>query len=150
MKLKALVGAGDRIVALTLPFALVGLAANVKWPSAFRMGFGPAGEVAGVVLLALGVPLWLWAAAQIVVHASRGRLITKGPFALLLHPVYTSVALLVIPGCGLAWDSWIGFVIGGVLYVSSRIFAPTEERQLERDFPAEYPAYRSRVFLRWL
>jgi protein-S-isoprenylcysteine O-methyltransferase Ste14 len=47
-------------------------------------------------------------------------------------------------------DTWVGFAIGGALYVSSRVFAPSELRQLEKDFPPEYAKYRSRVLLPWL
>jgi protein-S-isoprenylcysteine O-methyltransferase Ste14 len=150
MKLKALVGAGDRIVALTLPVAVAGIGANVVWPNAFAMGLGRVGLTAGAVLLAVGVPVWIWAVAQILVHVPRGRLITTGPFALVLHPIYTFVALLVIPGVGLIADTWVGFAIGGALYVSSRLFSPREEQELARSFPVEYPGYRARVILPWL
>lgn len=150
MTLKDLVGAGDRIMITTLPVAAVGITASLIWPGVFRMGLGLPGVIAGLVLLAFGVPLWLWAVAQILLYAPRGKLITTGPFALLLHPIYTFFALLVIPGCGLVLDTWVGFAIGGALYVASRRFAPDEERQLARDFPAEYPAYRLRVLLPWL
>jgi protein-S-isoprenylcysteine O-methyltransferase Ste14 len=145
MRLRALVGAGDRIAGLTLPFAVVGIAANVIWPWAFHMGLGRPGLVAGIVLLAVGVPLWLTSAALILVEVPKGKLITRGPFALVLHPLYTSVALLVIPGCGLVLDTWVGPAIGTLLYVSSRIFSPREEKALESLFPSEYPSYRARV-----
>lgn len=150
MKIKALVGAGDRIMALTLPFAIVGLAANALWPSVFRMGLGAAGTILGVVFVMIGVPLWLISVVQILVLVPRGKLITGGPFALMLHPLYTSVALLVIPGCGLLFDSWLGFALGIVLYVSARRFERSEERDLAARFPQEYPAYRRRVLLPWL
>lgn len=150
MQIKALVGAGDRIMALTLPFAVAGLAANILWPSAFRMGLGAPGTILGLVLVVTGVPLWLTAVAQILRDVPKGKLITGGPFRLMLHPIYTSVALLVIPGCGLFFDSWLGFALGAVLYLASRIFAPAEERDLARRFPEDYPAYRKRVLLPWL
>jgi len=150
MKLGKLVGAGDRIIGLTLPFAAAGIAVNVVWPSVFRMGFGRAGLIAGAVLLAIGVPLWLWAVAQILIYVPQGRLITKGPYALVLHPIYTVFAFLVIPGFGLVMDTWIGFLIAGALYASSRLFARSEERQVAEDFPAEYPSYRASVLLPWL
>jgi protein-S-isoprenylcysteine O-methyltransferase Ste14 len=105
MKLRALVGAGDRIAVLTLPFAVAGIAANVVWPSVFHMGLERPGLVAGIVLLAVGVPLWLTSVAQILVQVPKGKLIARGPFALVRHPLYTSVALLVIPGCGLVLDT---------------------------------------------
>ena len=34
MRLKRLIGAGDRITLFTLPFALAGVATNPAWPSA--------------------------------------------------------------------------------------------------------------------
>src|SRR5262252_5729080 len=105
--IKTLVGAGDRIMGFLLPFAVVGLAANILWPSVFRMGFGTAGTIIGIVLVAIGVPIWITSAVQILLFVPRGELITSGPFALMLHPLYTSVALLVIPGCGLLFDSWL-------------------------------------------
>ncbi len=146
----ALVGAGHRIMALTLPFAAAALAANVAWPEIFRVRLGATGTALGIAMLTLGVPLWLTSVAQILVFVPNGKLITRGPFALMLHPLYTSVALLVIPGAGLLFDSWIGFAIGLVLYASTRLFAPSEERELAVRFPLEYPTYRKRVLLPWL
>jgi len=148
--LKTLVGAGDRIMALALPFIGVGVAANIAWPAVFRLGLGTGGLVAGIVFLLIGVPLWLIAAVQLLVYVPRKALITSGPFRLMLHPVYTSVALLVCPGLGLALDTWLGPALGAVLYVSSRIFSGKEEKILTTDFPTEYPAYRERVLLPWL
>ena len=150
MHLKELVGAGDRIAALTLPLGALGLVANILWPAAFRMGLGPAGRLVGAAFLLVGVPLWLTSVVQILVHVPRGRLITGGPFAIVLHPIYTSVALLVLPGLGLLLESWLGPAVGALLYVSTRLFAPAEERELAARFPDAYPRYRRRVLLPWL
>jgi protein-S-isoprenylcysteine O-methyltransferase Ste14 len=150
MRLKVLVGEGDHVMGLTVPFAAVGIAANLIWPGVFRLGFGSTGIVIGIIALAIGVPFWLASVAQILVNVPRKRLITTGTFAVMSHPLYTSVALLVIPGCGLLLDTWVGFAIGAVLYISNRIFSPREEKLLTRYFPEEYPAYRSRVLLPWL
>jgi protein-S-isoprenylcysteine O-methyltransferase Ste14 len=80
----------------------------------------------------------------------RGRLITRGPFSIVRHPLYTSVALVVLPGLGFVLDTWLGFVLGAVLYLASRLFSGAEEEELEAAFPAEYAAYRSSVLLPWL
>lgn len=148
--IKVLVGAGDRIMLAWLPFAALGIAANVVWPALFRIDLGTVGLVTGVVLLAMGVPMWIGSAAQILIYVPKKKLITTGPFAILVHPLYTSVALLVIPGVGLLLGSWLGAALGAILYLASRRFAPAEERDLEKQFPDEYPAYRRRVLLPWL
>ena len=150
MKLKTLVGTGHRVMGLFLPFAVLGIVLNVVFPSWFAMGLGTAGVVTGIVLLIVGVPIWLVSVAQILIYVPRGKLITTGPFAIMLHPLYTSVALLVIPGVGFLLDTWLGPALGVVLYVSSRIFSPGEERILEKIFSEDYPVYRKRVFFPWL
>lgn len=150
MKLKVLVGSGDRIMSLTLPFIVVGVAANILWPGVFALGFGRGGLIAGIVLLVIGVPIWFTGVGQVLVNVPKKKLITTGPFAVLLHPMYTSVALLVLPGVGLLFDSWVGAAIGVALYVSSKIFAPREDQVLAKVFPTEYAAYRKRVLIPWL
>ncbi|HET7542048.1 MAG TPA: methyltransferase [Polyangiaceae bacterium] len=150
MRIKRLLGAGDRIMVSVLPFAFVGIAANHRWPALFQLGFGRAGFALGSAFIAIGIPLWLISVVQILLLVQKDKLITHGPFALLLHPIYTSVALLVIPGVGLLLDSWLGFALGLILYLASRHFAPSEERELAARFPVEYPAYRRRVLLPWL
>jgi protein-S-isoprenylcysteine O-methyltransferase Ste14 len=150
MKLRALVGSGGKIMSWALPFMAAGIAANVLWPVAFSLGAGLAGKIAGAALLAAGLPLWLAAVVQVLVLVPRKKLITTGPFAIMLNPIYTSVALLVLPGCGLLLDSWVGLAAGAALYIPSRIFSPEEERNLARRFPEEYAAYRRKVLLPWL
>ncbi len=150
MKLKILVGAGHKVMGLFMPFAVAGIVLNVIFPAWFTMGLGRGGLITGVVMLLVGVPLWLTSVAQILIFVPRGRLITTGPYAIMLHPLYTSVGLLVIPAVGLLLDTWLGFALGAVLYVSSRIFSPEEEKVLEKIFPKEYAEYRKKVFLPWL
>jgi len=83
-------------------------------------------------------------------YVPQNKLITKGPFSVLLHPIYTSVALLVIPGLTLVFDSWVGFLIGAILYSISRIFRGQEDKKLEELFTDEYETYRSKVIISWL
>jgi protein-S-isoprenylcysteine O-methyltransferase Ste14 len=148
--IKKIVGAGGKIMGATLPFAAAGIILNVLHPQWFAMHAGTAGIVIGAVLLALGIPLWLTSVAQMFTHIPRGKLITTGPFKLLLHPVYTSVALLVLPGLTLVLDTWVGFAIGAILYLVSRIFRVQEEMKLKEIFGEEYFAYRLTVACSWL
>jgi protein-S-isoprenylcysteine O-methyltransferase Ste14 len=149
--LKKLVGSGDRIGLFTTPFLLVGLVLNIAYPWLFGIG-GPSGalRVVAVVALAAGVTIWALSVVLIVTHVPRGDLITTGPYAVVKHPLYTAVALLVLPGLGVLLDSWLGAVLGAVMYVGSRIFARAEEAGLSRSFGAEWTRYAGSVKIPWL
>jgi protein-S-isoprenylcysteine O-methyltransferase Ste14 len=149
--LKTLVGSGDKIMLATLPFVVVGVIANVGFPSLFSVGGPPATLAAvSVVVSAVGVTIWLWSVVLILTRIPRGELITTGPFALMKHPIYTSVALLVLPWVGFLLDTWLGAAIGIVLYVAARRFAPEEEAELSETFGSAWDAYRAAVLIPWL
>ena len=150
MKLKDLIGAGDRIIGFSLPFVAAAVLAARLWPGIFIAHAGLPGLVVGIALLAVGIPLWLVAVAQIIANVPQGRLITGGSFAIMLHPIYTAVALLVLPGLGLVFDSWLGVALGLVVYGWNRVFSVREELLLAELFRDEYVAYRKKVLLPWL
>ena len=149
--LRALIGSGDRIGLFVLPWAVVGVLLNIAFPAAFGVGGPPRWlQVVSAVALALGVIAWAWSVALLVTRARTGGLITTGPYALVVHPLYTSVALLVLPSLGFLLDTWLGAVIGAVMFVGSRMFAPAEERQLAERFGEQWDAYRRDVAIPWL
>ena len=151
MRLRDLVGSGDRIGLLTLPFLIVGLILNVGFPSAFSVGGpAPALRVISIVILIPGLITWIWSVFLILTKVPKGELITGGPYALVKHPLYTGVALLVLPWVGFLLDTWLGVVIGATLYLGSRLFAPEEERALSRTFGPAWDDYRDRVKLPWV
>jgi Putative protein-S-isoprenylcysteine methyltransferase len=151
MKLKELVGSGDKIALLMLPFVVVGLVLNIAFGSVFDIG-GPSDvvRVISIVVLILGITIWLWSVVLILMKVPRGELITTGPFALVRHPLYTSVALLVLPWLGLLLNSWLGVVIGIVMYVGARMYAPREEAVLAETFGTAWDDYRTTVRIPWL
>jgi len=149
--LKALIGSGDKIALLTLPFVVVGLIANITVPAIFDVG-GPSDLLRdiSIVVLIPGVTIWIWSVVLILEKVPRGELITSGPYALMKHPIYTSVALLVLPWIGFLLDTWLGAMIGIVLYVACRTFAPAEEEELSATFGSDWDAYCATVKLPWL
>jgi protein-S-isoprenylcysteine O-methyltransferase Ste14 len=149
--LRRLVGAGDKIGLLVLPFLVVGVALNVASPSVFAVG-GPADalRLLSIALLVPGVIVWGWSVALIVTKVPRGELITNGPYALVKHPLYTGVALLVLPWAGFLLDTWLGAVLGVVVYLGSRVFSPSEEAELAETFGPAWDDYRRRVKMPWL
>jgi protein-S-isoprenylcysteine O-methyltransferase Ste14 len=150
-KVAVLVGSGHKVALVALPVAMVGLAANLEYPGLFDVGGTPAPLAAfAAVVLGAGLVIWAWSAVLIMVKVPRGELITTGPYALVRHPLYVGVALLVLPAAGLLLDSWLGLIIGAALYAGSRTFAPEEEAELARTFGPAWDRYRDSVLLPWL
>ena len=99
LRLGALIGSGDRIGAFVLPFVLVGVALNIAFPEAFSVGRTPLWlQAVSAFVLAVGVAVWAWSVLLILTKVRAGELVTTGPYLLVKHPLYTSVAVLVLPG----------------------------------------------------
>src|SRR5512136_916438 len=135
MKLKVLVGSGHRIMLLTLPFLVAGSVLNIMFPSWFSIGGPPLVlKAISIGMLVPGVAIWIWSVVLILTRVPGKELITGGPYSLVKHPLYTAVALLVLPWVGFLFNTWLGVLIGIVLYIGSRAFAPEEERGLSETF----------------
>jgi protein-S-isoprenylcysteine O-methyltransferase Ste14 len=151
MKLRVLIGSGHRIMLLTLPFLAIGLVLNIMSPSWFGVGGPPpALKIFSAAILVPGVAIWLWSVLLILTRVPRKELITNGPYSLVKHPLYTAVALLILPWVGFLFNSWLGVLIGIVLYIGARVFAPEEERGLSETFGAAWDEYCHRVKIAWL
>ncbi len=151
MKLKVLVGSGDKIGLLTLPFLIIGLILNIMFPSFFNVG-GPSIvlKTISIIVLIPGITIWIWSVLLILIKVPKQELITNGPYSLVKHPLYTGVALLVLPWIGFLLNTWLGVLIGIVLYIGSRVFSPEEERVLSKTFGATWDEYCNKVKIPWL
>lgn len=151
MKIRELVGSGDRIGLVILPFVVIGVALNLAFPATFSVGGPSEGlRTVSLILLVPGLIIWIWSVILILANVPNGKLITSGPYALVRHPLYTGVALLVLPWVGILLDTWLGVVLGAVLYVGSRMFSPAEERMLAARFGAAWQRYAASVKVPWL
>jgi protein-S-isoprenylcysteine O-methyltransferase Ste14 len=149
--LKSLIGSGDRIGLFTLPLLVAGVVLNILFPQVFQVGGPPVGvQVIAIVLLVTGVVIWAWSVVLILTKVPRGELITHGPYALVKHPLYTAVALLVLPWIGVLVDTWVGAAIGITMYLVSRECALAEEAELSKRFGAAWDVYRNAVKLPWM
>ena len=151
MKLKVLVGNGRKIGLLVLPFLVVGLVLNILFPSVFSVG-GPPSVLfwISVIVLIPGVMIWIWSACLILIKIPKKQLITNGPYTIMKHPLYTGVALLVMPWVGFLLNSWLGALIGIVIYIGSRLYSPEEEHMLSKIFGSAWDDYSSKVKMPWL
>ncbi|HSL75834.1 MAG TPA: isoprenylcysteine carboxylmethyltransferase family protein [Candidatus Limnocylindrales bacterium] len=149
--LKELVGSGDRIALFALPFTILGSAIQVADPDrlAFDGSSQPSRAIA-IVASTVGGLIWAWSVGLILAKVPKGDLITTGPFAVVKHPVYTSVGLLVLPSLGILMGTWLGAIVGVAVYAGSRLFAPAEEAELRDRFGASWDAYARSVKLPWL
>ena len=82
-----------------------------------------------MVLFAVGVFVWAWSVVLILTKVPDGEFVTIGPYALVTHPLYTWVALLVLHGPD-SYSTWLRVVIGLTQYAGSRMLAPREEAVL--------------------
>ena len=103
-----------------------------------------------IIVLIPGVAIWIWSVVLILTEVPRQKLITSGPYSVVKHPLYTGVALLVLPWIGFLFNTWLGVLIGIILYVASRIFSPEEERTLSTAFGTAWDEYCNNVKISWL
>jgi protein-S-isoprenylcysteine O-methyltransferase Ste14 len=66
------------------------------------------------------------------------------------HPLYTGVALLVLPWIGILCNTWLGIVIGIIVYIGSRLYSPEEEKILSKIFGNAWDDYSKKVKLPWV
>ena len=151
MKLKVLVGSGEKIGLLTLPFLIIGLILNIVFPSLFTVGSQSVVlKVISTLILIPGVTIWIWSVVLILTRIPRKQLITNGPYSLVKHPLYTGVALLVLPWIGFLFSTWLGVLIGIVVYIGSRLYSPEEEKILSKIFGTAWDEYCTKVRIPWL
>lgn len=150
-RLHRLVGSGDRIALTMVPFVVAAVVLQMVAPDISSVGGPPVWlGVVSIIVLVPGLVIWAWSAILILTEVPRGHLITRGPYAWVKHPLYTAVALLVLPWVGFLLDTWIGAVLGLVLYGAMRRFAPAEEADLARTFGPAWTEYVRRVRLGWI
>jgi protein-S-isoprenylcysteine O-methyltransferase Ste14 len=151
MKLKVLVGNGRKIGLFTLPFLIVGIPLNIIFPEFFFVN-----DTSGLILwisflfLVIGIINWIWTVVLILTKIPKKLLITTGPYAIVKHPLYAGVALLILPWVGFMCNTWLGVVIGIVVYTGSRIYSPEEEKLLAGIFGVEWENYNKKVKFPWI
>ena len=107
-------------------------------------------KVISIIILIPGAAIWIWSVVLILTKIPKKELITNGPYSLVKHPLYTSVALLVLPWIGFLLNTWLGIVIGIIVYIGSRIFSPEEEEILSKIFGTTWDEYCKKVKIPWL
>lgn len=151
MKVKMLVGSGRKIGILFLPFLLVGVALNITFPEFFAIGGPPLTLFwISIFILITGIVNWLWTIGLLITKVPRKQLIHTGPYSVVKHPLYVGMAFLVIPSIGFLLNTWLGIILGMVIYVGSKIYSPEEEKILLSIFGKDYDDYCQKVLFPWI
>lgn len=151
MKLKALIGSGEKIMLFALPFLIIGVILNIMVPEFFGVG-GPTIflKVISCAMLVPGIVVWIWSGVLILTKIPKKELITNGPYSIVKHPLYTNMAFFVLPWFGFLLNTWLGVLIGIVIYAGSKLFSREEEAQLARIFGDGWYKYCAMVRIPWL
>jgi protein-S-isoprenylcysteine O-methyltransferase Ste14 len=107
-------------------------------------------QVLGVALTALGIGFAVW--ARLTLGSNWGMpmtlretpdLVTRGPYALVRHPIYTGILVGMI-GTALAVGVLYFFVVL-LACVYFMVSMGREEGDMQQHFPDAYPAYKART-----
>jgi len=104
-----------------------------------------------IVLCAVGLIVAIWSRKALGVEWSQDvelkqahKLVKRGPYRLIRHPIYTGHLLMGL-GTAIGSGLLVAFVGIASFAVGFWIKLNQEERLLMRAFPDEYPAYRASV-----
>jgi protein-S-isoprenylcysteine O-methyltransferase Ste14 len=101
----------------------------------------------GLALFALGLGFAVWARLHIgrnwgtpMSQKDDPELVTSGPYHLVRHPIYSGIILAGLgTAVALSWYWMIVVALAGFYFLYS---ATVEERNMAKQFPDTYPAYR--------
>src|SRR5215475_1520402 len=116
----------------------------------------PLVKAAALLLLALGFLVRVWATVYFYAHkmrvislAPQKTLITSGPYRYSRNPLYLGGNGCIFFGAALLFGSPTALLATALHIPLMDLFIRREERQLEREFGAEWQSYKQRV-RRWL
>jgi protein-S-isoprenylcysteine O-methyltransferase Ste14 len=99
----------------------------------------------GIVLIALGIPFYLFSLVPVMRAFKAGKLMTNGVFGMCRHPVYAAWMLFFVPALALFINSWALLSVPFVMYIIARNLVTNEDIYLEKTFGQEYLTYKRNV-----
>jgi protein-S-isoprenylcysteine O-methyltransferase Ste14 len=140
-------GIGPKSIGLTALYALPAVLAEFLWPSRFALHGVPSAAflMAGGLLIAIGIPIWILASNDVDRAYDEGILATQGMYALCRHPIYGAAVCLVLPGVVLLFRSVWLLTIPVAAYLFCRLLLRNEEDHLRRTFGPAYRSYEKTV-----
>jgi protein-S-isoprenylcysteine O-methyltransferase Ste14 len=140
-------GAGPKWGLVSAPYLAAAIAAHVVAYPRFvisRVPY-PALVIAGSLLTATGVCIYVAAAVELRKGIRKGRLVTTGLYSFVRHPLYAAGIFFITPGVALLSQSWLLVPMPLLMYVGFRIFVPAEDKALLERFGDAFGEYRDKT-----
>lgn len=139
-------GIGPKLVGLSFAYSIIPAALTMAYPGFFTISVLPGVfNFVGIILLALGIPLWLLSIFPLLTGFTQGKLCTSGVYFIVRNPMYSAFIVFIVPAITLFFRSWILFTIPVVMCLVFKKLIKAEELYLEEQFGEEYLKYKSEV-----
>ncbi|MGO9109024.1 MAG: methyltransferase family protein [Thermoguttaceae bacterium] len=139
-------GVGPTIMVPTFGYLVVAGIATYLWPAVCLIQAVPyVFLAAGVVLLAIGLPMLVVAAFSVNVAYKKDELATTGIFGVVRNPIYSAWIVFNIPGLVFLVRSWPMFFAPFLACCLFKMLVSNEEKYLEDRFGQAYLEYKARV-----
>lgn len=138
-------GIGPKIAVIMLPWLAVTLLINgfTENTFAFTTQHQKVILIAGIILMTFGLIFYFSTVKVLLKGLKQMKLQTKGAFSLCQNPLYSSIALFIIPALSLILNSWLVLTTSIVGYILFKIHIKNEYSELEKYFGEEYLKYKS-------
>ena len=122
-------GVGLKFTIFSVLYFVLALVIHYAWyPRFVIQGIPYAILVAiGLILMAVGIPIWVTARNTVHRAFEAGVLATQGVYALCRHPTYGNAVFFTIPGVLMFFRSWLLLTVPVAMYVIFRLFIEEEE-----------------------
>ena len=101
--------------------------------------------ILAIILLAIGIPFWIFSLRSILKSHKADHLVTTGVFRCCRHPLYSAWTVFNVPAIALLTKSWIALTTPVFMYVLLNTLTKKEEVYLENTLGSEYLDYKNRV-----
>lgn len=86
--------------------------------------------IMGLLLIALGIPVYLISGLTIHKYFNTGKLATNGIYAYFRHPIYGAWIVFIVPGIVFAINSLLGMTIPFFMYAVFKVLIVREDNYL--------------------
>lgn len=140
-------GVGPKFTIYSVIYGVLMFGLTLYFDPLFKITFIPYSVLvrAGIVLLIMGIPFYIFSLVPVMRAFKEGRLITNGVYGMCRHPVYAAWVVFFVPALSLFLNSWALLSAPFVMYFIAGALVVQEDIYLKETFGQEYLAYQQKV-----